>query len=129
MLTLTPGTGKGRQIKGALLSNVGARAHVQYPLKTHDRVNQLMQQLVIFLTASMDVLLSGDVTNSTTSFDGATMSNFASRIKPIRRLHAVTCKPPMFTQPVCTACSLPFCARSQVDGSTLSTTPYSPLSG
>ena len=39
---------------------------------------QLMQQLVIFLTASVDVLLRGDATNSTTFFGGATTNNFAS---------------------------------------------------
>ena len=75
-----------------------------------------MWQLVIFLTASVDVLLRVDATNRTTSFGAATTSNFASQIRPFRRLYAVTCKPPMFVQPVCTACHLPFCAHSQVDG-------------
>ena len=53
-------------------------AHVQYLLQAHDRDNQLMQQLVIFLTVSVDVLLRGDANNRTTSFGGATTSNFAS---------------------------------------------------
>ena len=53
-------------------------AHVQYPLRAHDIVNQPMQQLVIFLTVSVDVLLKGDATNSTVFFGGTITSNFAS---------------------------------------------------
>ena len=62
-----------------------------------------------------------EATNGMASFGGAATSNFATRIKPFRRLRAVTRKPPMFLKPICTACRLPFYARSQVD--TFSTTP------
>ena len=39
--------------------------------------NVASRQLVIFLTASEDVLLRGDANNRTASFGGATTSNFA----------------------------------------------------
>ena len=76
MRSLTPALESVVKFKGALLSNPGT--HVQYPLTAHDRVNQLKWQLVIFLTASVDVLLKGDATNRMASFGGATTSNFAS---------------------------------------------------
>ena len=54
------------------------------------RSAQRMKQLVIFFTASVDVLVRGDANNRMASFGGDTTSNFAFQIKPFQRLHAVT---------------------------------------
>ena len=51
---------KGSSNSRALFRSNNLGVHVQYPLRAHDQFNQLMWQLVIFLTASVDVLLKGD---------------------------------------------------------------------
>ena len=85
MRTLTPSLEMVVKFKGAIPSSSSSTsnpgAHVQYPLTAHDQFNQLMWQLVIFLTASVDILLTGDATNRTVTAGVANTSYFASWIK------------------------------------------------